>query len=77
MGRVKGVPYHSLTRRKIEHYYRTMKNVVKLGNYFILDELRASIEALVNYYNYERYHETLKNVTPSNGYFDRAKELIH
>jgi transposase InsO family protein len=77
MGHVRGAPYHPQTQGKIERYHRTMKNVVKLENYFFPDELGASIEAFVNYYNNQRYHESLKNVTPADVYFGRAKELIH
>ncbi|NOR33333.1 MAG: DDE-type integrase/transposase/recombinase, partial [Bacteroidales bacterium] len=43
LGHVQGAPYHPQTQGKIERYHRTMKNVVKLENYFFPDELRASI----------------------------------
>ena len=77
MGHVKGAPYHPQTQGKIERYHRTMKNVVKLENFFFPDDLRASIEAFVNYYNNHRYHESLNNVTPADVYFGRAKELLN
>jgi len=76
MGHVKGAPYHPQTQGKIERYHRTMKNVVKLENYFFPDDLRASIEAFVNYYNNYRYHESLRNVTPADVYFGRSQELL-
>jgi len=77
MGHVKGAPYHPQTQGKIERYHRTMKNVVKLENFFFPDDLQASIEAFVNYYNNHRYHESLNNVTPADVYFGRAKELLN
>lgn len=77
MGHVKGAPYHPQTQGKIERYHRTMKNVVKLDNYFFPEVLRASIETFVDYYNNQRYHESLKNVTPADVYFGRQAELLN
>ena len=54
-----------------------MKNVVKLENYFFPDELRSSIEAFVNYYNNQRYHESLNNVTPADVYFGRSEDVLN
>ena len=53
-----------------------MKNIEKLENYFNPDDLRAKLESFVNYYNNERYHESLKNVTPADVYFGKDLELI-
>jgi putative transposase len=75
MGHVRGAPYHPPTQGKIERYHRTMKNVVKLENYFFPDDLKANIEAFVNYYNNERYHESLGNLTPADVYFGRARQI--
>ena len=75
MGHVRGAPYHPQTQGKIERYHRTMKNVVKLENYFFPDELRARIAEFVDYYNNRRYHESLGNITPADVYFGRAKEI--
>ena len=75
MGHVKGAPYHPQTQGKIERYHRTMKNIVKLEHYFFPDELRAKLAEFVNYYNNERYHEALGNVTPADVYFGRAKQI--
>jgi len=76
MDHVRGAPYHPQTQGKIERYHRTMKNIVKLENYFFPDDLRASIESFVNYYNNERYHESLKNVTPADVCFGKEKKLL-
>lgn len=77
MGHVRGAPYHPQTQGKIERYHRSMKNVVKLENYFFPDNLRANIESFVDYYNNHRYHESLKNVTPADVYFGRDKEVLN
>jgi transposase InsO family protein len=75
VGHVRGAPYHPQTQGKIERYHRTMKNVVKLENYFFPDELRAKLAEFVDYYNNKRYHEALGNVTPADIYFGRAKQI--
>jgi len=74
-GHVQGAPYHPQTQGKIERYHRTMKNVVKLENYFFPDELRSAIESFVHYYNHERYHESLDNMTPADVYYGRELEV--
>jgi transposase InsO family protein len=76
MGHVKGAPYHPQTQGKIERYHRTMKNVVKLENYYFPDDLKARIQEFVDYYNNHRYHESLKNVTPADVYFGRKNEVL-
>ena len=68
LGHVQGAPFHPQTQGKIERYHRTMKNVVKLENYFFPDKLLASIESFVNYYKNERYHESLGNLTPADAH---------
>lgn len=77
MGHVRGAPYHPQTQGKIERYHRTMKNVVKLENYFFPDDLRAKLAEFVDYYNNKRYHESLNNVTPADVYFGRDKDLLN
>jgi putative transposase len=71
MGHVKGAPYHPQTQGKIERYHRTMKNIVKLENYFFPEELRMRLEEFMNYYNNDRYYESLGNLTPADVYFGR------
>ena len=75
LGHVQGAPYHPQTQGKIERYHRTMKNVVKLENYFFPDQLRAALGSFVDYYNNERYHESLENMTPADIYFGRAQKI--
>jgi transposase InsO family protein len=76
MQHVRGAPYHPMTQGKIERWHRTMKNVVRLENYYSPEELRASIAKFVDYYNHQRYHESLENLTPADVYFGRGEEVL-
>lgn len=75
MDHTRGAPYHPQTQGKIERYHRTMKNVVKLQNYYKPETLRQEIGKFVEYYNNERVHESLKNVTPADVYHGRHHEI--
>ena len=66
-----------MTQGKIERYHRSMKNILLLDNYYCLDDLKAEVEAFVEYYNYLRYHESLDNVTPADVYFGRAQAILN
>ena len=76
MAHTRGRPYHPQTQGKIERYHRTMKNVVKLQHCYFPWELEAALRDFVAYYNNERYHESLDNVTPADVYFGRQHEII-
>jgi len=69
-------PYHPMTQGKIERYHRSMKNIVNLQNYILPTTLETEIASFVNYYNHQRYHESLDNLTPADIYFGRAKEVL-
>jgi len=38
--------------------------------------LDIAVEAFVDHYNHQRYHESLNNVTPSDVYFGRDKAIL-
>jgi transposase InsO family protein len=76
MAHSRGAPYHPQTQGKIERDHRTMKNVVKLQHYSFPWELEAAIRDFVAYYNNERYHEAIGNVTPADAYFGRRFEVL-
>jgi putative transposase len=76
MAHTRGAPYHPQTQGKIERWHRTMKNVVKLQHYYFPWELEAALRDFVHYYNNERYHESLDNVTPADVYFGRQYEVL-
>jgi len=73
---VRGKPLHPQTQGKIERYHRTMKNIIKLEHYYSPEELSESISEFVDYYNNQRYHESLNNVTPADFYFGRNQEIL-
>jgi len=73
---IHGSPYHPMTQGKIERWHRSMKNVIKLQNYYSPGELERALAEWVEYYNNQRYHESLENVTPADVYFGREKEII-
>ena len=53
-----------------------MKNIVKLDIYFYPWELEQAIGCSIDYYNHQRYHESLDNVTPADVYFGRREEVL-
>ena len=73
---VRGRPLHPQTQGKIERYHRSMKNVVKLDNYFSPEQLEFKMNEFVHFYNNERYHESLQNLTPADVYFRRAQRIL-
>jgi len=75
MSHVRCKPYHPMTQGKIERYHRSMKNIIRLTNYYFPSELEDQIRLFVDYYNHERYHEALGNVTPTDVYYGRDQEI--
>jgi transposase InsO family protein/transposase-like protein len=73
---IRGAPYHPMTQGKIERWHRSMKNVVKLQNYYSPSELEQSITEFVDYYNNQRYHESINNLTPADVYFGKSEEVL-
>ena len=76
MAHTRGAPYHPQTQGKIERWHRSMKAVVKLQKYFAPWQLEAALRDWVAYYNNERYHESLNNVTPADVYYGRDIQVL-
>ena len=73
---VRGAPYHPMTQGKIERYHRSMKNIIKLTNYYSPEELNDEISKFAEYYNHSRYHEGINNLTPADVYFGKGEEIL-
>ena len=76
MSHVRGAPYHPQTQGKIEPWQHTLKNRILLENYFLPSDLEQQIEAFVEHYNHQRYHESLKNLTPADVYFGHGQSIL-
>ncbi|MEJ2331025.1 MAG: IS3 family transposase [Gammaproteobacteria bacterium] len=76
MAHTRGRPYHPMTQGKIERWHRSLKNQVLLENYYLPGDLKARIGEFVNYYNTERYHESLDNLTPEDVYTGRGQAVL-
>jgi transposase InsO family protein len=76
MSHVRGAPMHPQTQGKIERWHQTLKNRISQENYFLPGDLENQIQAFIEHYNHQRYHESLKNVTPADAYFGRQSAII-
>ena len=76
MGHVRGAPNHPQTQGKIERWHQTLKNRILLENYYLPGDLEAHIGRFVEHYNHQRYHESLKNLTPADVYFGRGQSIL-
>jgi len=76
MSHVRGAPYHPQPQGKIERWHQTLKNQVLLENYYLPGDLKARIAEFVDYYNTERYHESLNNLTPADVYFGHGQSIL-
>jgi len=76
MDHVRGAPYHPQTQGKIERWHQTLKNRILLENYYLPGDLRQQIDAFIDHYNHQRYHESLQNLTPADVYFGRGHAIL-
>ncbi len=76
MTHTRGRPYHPQTQGKIERWHRSMKNQILLNNYYLPGELEEHLQRFVSYYNHERYHESLDNLTPADVFYGRGEAIL-
>ena len=77
MTHARGRPYHPMTQGKIERWHHSMKNQVLLEYYYLPGDLERRISQLVDYYNHERYHESLDNLTPADVFYGRGQQILN
>jgi transposase InsO family protein len=53
-----------------------VENRILLENYYLPGRSEAQIEAFIEHYNHQRYHESLGNVTPADAYFGRDRQIL-
>lgn len=72
----RGRPNHAQTQGRIERWYRSLKNQILLENCYLPGDLADRIGRFVDYYNHERYHESLKNPTPADVSYGRGQSVL-
>lgn len=75
LSHIRGAPYHPQTQVKIDCYYRSMKAIVKLENFYFPWELEQAVTNFVDYYIHHRYQESLDNLIPTDVFFGRSLEV--
>lgn len=53
-----------------------MENAINLQHYYFPWELEATVRDFVGYYNNERYHEAIEDVTSASAYFGSQYEVL-
>jgi len=65
-----------MTHGKIERSHRSMKNQILLDNHYLPGELEDRIRQFVDYYNHERHHQSLDNLTPAEVSYGRGQSIL-
>ena len=53
-----------------------MQNQILLENYGLPGQLESAVGRLVQYYNHERYHQSLNNLTPADVYYGWGTNIL-
>ena len=69
-------PYHPQTNGKLERYHRTLKADVNQVPYDVVEDLETAIRDFACFYNEQRYHKALGDVTPVDVLAGRREAIL-
>lgn len=69
-------PHHPQTNGKLERFHQTLKTRLNVLVYTSPEVLKRAMAEFIQYYNHERYHEGIGNVSPADVYYGRREDIL-